>query len=97
MVLLERRPPKGLLGGTLAFPSTGWDGSDQPPPVEGADWVSLGPVAHVFTHFSLDLDVRLGRTTPVGAGRMGGAERFQPRRSAGLMRKVWTRVAPEIG
>jgi A/G-specific adenine glycosylase len=55
-VLVETRPDKGLLGGTLAFPSSGWDGSDLPPPAD-ADWREIGTVRHVFTHFALDLAV----------------------------------------
>lgn len=53
-VLLERRPPKGLLGGMLVFPSTGWDG-DMPPPIAAA-WQDTGAeVRHTFTHFHLRL------------------------------------------
>lgn len=88
-LLLETRPAKGLLGGTLAFPSTGWDGSDAPPPAVAA-WQEAGQVRHVFTHFNLNLTVMVGQ-----AGH--GAERgewvalagFQPSALPGLMRKVW--------
>jgi A/G-specific adenine glycosylase len=48
-VLLVRRPAKGLLGGMLALPS-----SLAEPASNGAP---LGQVTHVFTHFSLTLDV----------------------------------------
>jgi A/G-specific adenine glycosylase len=51
-VLLERRPPHGLLGGMLVLPET--------PPIE-ADWQDAGTIQHVFTHFSLTLAVKLGR------------------------------------
>jgi A/G-specific adenine glycosylase len=54
--LIERRAERGLLGGMLAFPSTGWDGSDTPPPLD-ADWRELGTVRHTFTHFHLHLQV----------------------------------------
>ncbi len=51
-VLLERRPPRGLLGGMLVLPET--------PPV-AADWQDAGTIQHVFTHFSLTLAVKLAR------------------------------------
>ncbi len=47
-VLLERRPPSGLLGGMTGFP-------DAPP--ASAAWTPRGRVRHVFTHFGLTLDV----------------------------------------
>ncbi|TRW99445.1 A/G-specific adenine glycosylase [Paracoccus sp. M683] len=94
-VLVERRPDKGLLGGTLAFPSTGWDGSDLPPPA-AADWRQLGEVRHVFTHFNLILTV-------MAAPIAGQPHRGNPlplhdlRRSdlPGLMRKVWDMARDE--
>ena len=55
-ILLERRIDKGLLGGTLGFPGTGWDGSNAQAPAQG-DWVSVGTVRHTFTHFHLELTV----------------------------------------
>lgn len=60
-VLLVRRPPRGLLGGMLALPSTDWaaepsDWRDAIP--AAADWTLLdGEVRHVFTHFELRLRV----------------------------------------
>jgi A/G-specific adenine glycosylase len=51
-VLLERRPPRGLLGGMLVLPET--------PPV-GAVWQDAGTIQHIFTHFSLTLEVKLAR------------------------------------
>ena len=55
-VLTIRRPDSGLLGGTLAFPSSGWDGSADPE-VPDAEWVLAGTVKHTFTHFEATLDV----------------------------------------
>jgi A/G-specific adenine glycosylase len=58
-VLLHRRPPKGMLGGMRALPSGPWTDSDpglDEAPIE-ADWRVIGSVAHVFTHFALDLAV----------------------------------------
>ncbi|MFT4012115.1 MAG: A/G-specific adenine glycosylase [Paracoccus sp. (in: a-proteobacteria)] len=93
-VLIETRPGKGLLGGTLAFPSTGWDGSDQPPPAD-ADWREQGLVRHVFTHFALDLTVMTGRlTTAPQRGNLVALRDFNPDALPGLMRKVWTLARP---
>lgn len=88
-VLLERRPQRGLLGGTLAFPSSGWDGSDHPPPL-AADWDERGEVRHVFTHFELRLRVL---TAPLSGnptrGELVPRAGFDPGALPGLMRKVW--------
>lgn len=63
---LVRRPPKGLLGGMLGLPTTAW-GQAPLPRAEAlaaaptaADWRSVGPVEHVFTHFALTLEVWRG-------------------------------------
>ena len=62
-VALERRPPRGLLGGMLGLPTTDWRASRFTPAEvraaapAGADWRPLGPVEHVFTHFALTLEV----------------------------------------
>ncbi|MBA4490894.1 A/G-specific adenine glycosylase [Paracoccus sp. S1E-3] len=91
-ILLERRAPKGLLGGTLAFPSTGWDGSDHDVPLQ-ADWQQLQPVQHVFTHFALNLQVRVAHAcgNPTRGFWMPRAG-FSPSDLPGLMRKVWDRA-----
>ena len=93
-VLLERRADKGLLGGTLAFPSSGWDGSDLAPPAQ-ADWREIGTVRHVFTHFTLDLTVA---TAPLAQapnrGDLVALDDFDPKALPGLMRKVWDIAAP---
>ena len=88
-VLVERRPPRGLLGGTLAFPTTGWDGTDLPPPLDAA-WEEVGEVRHVFTHFELRLRVRRGAAagSPV-RGAWVARRDFDPAALPGLMRKVW--------
>ncbi len=64
-VLLERRPDKGLLGGMLGLPTSDWvvgGPSEALPPCVG-DWQSIGGVRHVFTHFALELDVRVASVT----------------------------------
>ncbi len=54
-VALVRRPPKGLLGGMLALPTSDW--SAAPPAPLGGDWRDLGEIDHTFTHFALTLRV----------------------------------------
>ena len=67
-VLLVRRPPKGLLGGMLAFPTTLWRPKKWTPsearkaqPLK-SKWTPLpGVVSHTFTHFHLELEVWVGQ------------------------------------
>ena len=93
---LQTRPERGMLGGMLAFPSAGWTDADQAydrddPSASApfaADWALAGrPVAHVFTHFTLDMDVAVARLA-----RRGDGPEWQTVRPASLptlMRKVW--------
>jgi len=60
---LVRRPDKGLLGGMLALPSTDWR-AERFSSAEAmalaparAEWLRVGEIEHVFTHFSLTLEV----------------------------------------
>ena len=61
-ILLRTRPDKGLLGGMSEVPTSGWtaridgDTSAKSAPFP-ADWRRAGSISHVFTHFSLELDV----------------------------------------
>ena len=61
-ILLRTRPDKGLLGGMSEVPTSGWtaradgDTSLDAAPFP-ADWRRAGSIAHVFTHFALELDV----------------------------------------
>lgn len=67
-VLLHRRPERGLLGGMLCFPSTGWDPANESglPETLPDDWTKLeGEVVHVFTHFRLTLTLS-ARNAPKG-------------------------------
>lgn len=95
-ILLETRPGKGLLGGTLAFPSTGWDGRDMPSPCP-ADWQIAGEVRHVFTHFSLTMQVRVAEMTGLPTrGRLISLQQFERDNLPGLMRKVWDMARPTL-
>jgi len=60
-VALVRRPDKGLLGGMLGLPTSDWaaTAAEVTPPAP-ADWRDAGAIEHVFTHFSLTLEVRSG-------------------------------------
>lgn len=63
-VALERRPDRGLLGGTLGLPGTEWtEAAPSPDAIAAAapcpaDWRAAGVARHVFTHFALELEVR---------------------------------------
>ena len=60
-VLLERRPDKGLLGGTLGLPGGAWSetGPHSAPPMD-ASWRDAEiEVRHTFTHFHLRLQVQI--------------------------------------
>ena len=87
---------QGLLGGTLAFPSAGWDGRDLPPPGP-ADWSEIGEVRHVFTHFSLTMRVMLGELSGrPERGRLVPLRHIDRKALPGLMRKVWDLARAEI-
>ncbi|NNM77049.1 A/G-specific adenine glycosylase [Sphingomonas sp. ID1715] len=64
-VLLVRRPARGLLGGMRALPTSAWnDAPEMDDAPVAADWsIVEKPVRHVFTHFSLDLQVAIARAT----------------------------------
>jgi A/G-specific adenine glycosylase len=90
------RPETGMLGGMLAFPSAGWTPADpayDPAVPEAgvpfaANWkLAAEPVTHVFTHFSLSMDVMVARLP--GAGMAESWGRVRPASLPTLMRKVW--------
>lgn len=96
-VLLERRPPKGLLGGMLGLPCSPWTGERHPPgalrahaPVD-ADWRPVtGTVTHVFTHFRLELVVFRAQMAqrPELDGAWVALADFDPGDLPSLMRKA---------
>jgi A/G-specific adenine glycosylase len=62
-IALVRRPPRGLLGGMLALPTSDWRVAPWTP-AEAlaaaptlADWLDAGTIEHGFTHFALTLRV----------------------------------------
>jgi len=96
-VLLEQRPDKGLLGGTMGFPGSDWaEGAVANTPPFAADWqICEATVTHVFTHFRLTLRVHVAI---VDSAPLAAAQQFRPREDfraddlPTVMRKVW-RVA----
>ena len=98
--LLERRAPKGLLGGMLIWPTCGWltDVSDQPP--LDLDYLPAGEVRHTFTHFHLHLTV-MAAQAPVGAnparGSFVGAQVFAPSDLPTVMRKAHKSAGAALG
>jgi A/G-specific adenine glycosylase len=103
-VLLRRRPPKGLLGGMIEFPSTPWRtktwGISEASALAPAkrQWRRLpGQVGHTFTHFHLELIVL---TAPMDDG--GDAEgiwcapdQFSDYALPTVMKKIARHVAGE--
>ncbi|WP_372837515.1 A/G-specific adenine glycosylase [Phaeovulum sp.] len=92
-LLLERRPPRGLLGGMLGWPGSEWGPHTNSAPPLAADWREApGEVRHTFTHFHLHLRV-LVTEVPQGANPERGdftpPAEFQPAALPTLMRKVW--------
>lgn len=90
-VLVETRPPRGLLGGTLGFPGSDWSDDPSPAPPMAADWDRAGAgVRHTFTHFHLELTVMVARVPVSAVPERGGFDpAFDPARLPTLMRKVW--------
>ena len=64
-VLLVRRPGKGLLGGMLGLPTSDW--GEAPELGDGApheaQWIDVGSIDHVFTHFALNLRLVCAETS----------------------------------
>ncbi|MBX3569982.1 MAG: A/G-specific adenine glycosylase [Rhizobiaceae bacterium] len=70
-ILMRTREAKGLLGGMTEVPNAGWSERTAPavetPPPIAARWRKAGAIAHVFTHFSLSLEVLHGEVADVAA------------------------------
>jgi A/G-specific adenine glycosylase len=91
-VALVRRPPRGLLGGMLALPTSDWRATRwsevearAAAPAE-LDWRSVGEVEHGFTHFTLTL--RLLRAEGDAAGII-----WSPRRDLDALPSVFLKAA----
>lgn len=86
--LLERRPDKGLLGGTLGWPGTDWSDDPALHPPFAADWHDLGEVRHTFTHFHLRLRIHAAKVPAATPGSFLPADEFDPGHLPTLMRKA---------
>jgi len=101
---MTTRPERGMLGGMLAFPSAGWTNEDGPYDVDNplasspfaADWQMAGePVSHVFTHFTLSMDVAIAKCCPATSSQ--GWHPVRPASLPTLMRKVWMVALRQAG
>ncbi len=106
-VYLQQRPPSGLLGGMMEFPSTEWQETALPvddllknAPLSHVDWKCIpGQVRHTFTHFHLTLSV--ARATVSDPAWGGNGYWIEPRNFGdhalpSLMKKVASHVAKAI-
>jgi A/G-specific adenine glycosylase len=89
---LVRRPPKGLLGGMLALPTSDWrparwsDAEALNAAPAKAPWRGVGEVEHGFTHFTLTL--QLLRAEGEAAGFI-----WMPRRGLDALPSVFLKAA----
>lgn len=91
--LLERRPPKGLLGGMLGWPGSDWSEAPEPHAAPArAAWTDPGmEVRHTFTHFHLRLSLRLANLpngTVPAIGNFIEEPSFSPSDLPTVMRKA---------
>ena len=101
--LLETRPPRGLLGGMLGWPTTDWvdEGPVAPARPIAGNWQRIGAEArHTFTHFHLILEVEVTRSAAAAVPERGdfiGAAEFRPAALPTLMRKVFDLAHATLG
>ena len=92
-VALVRRPPKGLLGGMLALPTSDWRASrwsdEEALAAAPADapWRGVGEVEHGFTHFTLTLQLLRAE------GEAADHVIWSPRRDLGALPSVFLKAA----
>ena len=99
---LIRRQDSGMLGGMLAFPSTGWATRGEIFDSEAALTAAPFPAAwrrldtsvqHVFTHFAVEMEVAVADIDPkadvAGLTIPGDWRSVRPADLPSLMRKVW--------
>lgn len=91
-VALVRRPPRGLLGGMLALPTSDWratrwsDAEALAAAPANASWRSVGEVKHGFTHFTLTLQLLRAE------GEVAGVT-WTPRRGLDALPSVFLKAA----
>ncbi len=93
--LVEQRPAKGLLGGTIGFVGNGWDTKSQhsAAPIT-ANWQDVGAIKHTFTHFHAVLTV-LAATTSAEPDH-GMFQPVNPENLPTLMRKAYDLAATAL-
>jgi A/G-specific adenine glycosylase len=105
-ILLRRRPEKGLLGGMMEVPSTGW--AEKAPSARQAaaaapapaTWRVLpGTVRHGFTHFELKLTVWAARVTrrPRAKGVWCPGEHLATQALPTAMKKILSHALAQLG
>ena len=93
-ILLEQRPPSGLLGGMMGFPGSDWTASrpDPAPPISARWQTASRDVSHVFTHFRLELTVhvaKLDKSVDPQTGQFVAAHQFTDTSLPTVFRKVY--------
>jgi A/G-specific adenine glycosylase len=93
--LVEQRPQKGLLGGTIGFPGNGWDTKSphHTAPIT-ANWQDMGEIRHTFTHFHTVLTVLAATTT--AQPDHGTFQPVNPDDLPSLMRKAHDLASPAL-
>jgi len=100
--LMERRPARGLLGGTLGWPGSDWtvDPPEPKPPVWTA-WQEFGAeFRHTFTHFHLDVGIFVGLIDAAAVTPellLLDVDQFVPNDLPTLMRKAFEIAQPWEG
>ncbi len=102
-VYLTKRAATGLLAGMTQVPTTDWTARADGAVDAGAapfpgNWRRAGRIGHVFTHFSLELDVyaaRLPRRPPVGEGWWSAPHELPGEALPTVMRKSIAAAIPD--
>lgn len=105
-IYLSRRPDTGLLAQMSEVPTTNWNSNQDGETDKSAapfelEWIKVGEIKHVFTHFELYLTVYhaqiLDRNALTGASKNGwwsGTDQISSEALPNLMKKVITAVHP---
>lgn len=76
-VWLVRRHAAGMLGGMRALPGDGWSAGEDGTGAPSGEWRDAGMVRHGFTHFDLELAVKVARVAePTGQGEWWPLDRL---------------------
>lgn len=75
---LQQRPTEGLLGGLWETPHTGWEANTPALSTLPEDYTEAGHITHVFTHFTLVLDVRCASVKTIPAAHRFAPENLPP-------------------